>query len=327
MTSTGSQDIVASSADATYEDPGTVDCVIVIVCYNSARHIERLLDSLPAAAEGLSLLCVVVDNDSQDDTVAIVRARADAVMVEAGRNLGYAGAINLGRSYTNRASPLLVLNPDLVLEPGAIARLYEALDAPNVGIAVPKLLDNEGRLYLSLRREPSPTKSLGEALFGARYPSRPSWLSEIIRDRRAYEHARDVAWAGGAVMLISEACNRDVGAWDDRFFLYSEETDFAMRAWRHGYRVRYVPSALANHEDGGSGRSPELGALLAVNRIRLYEKYHRRPSTSLFRATVVLHYLLRSADPDQRMALKAVSRRSRWSQLPGGSEMEPATRS
>ena len=50
---------------------------------------------------------------------------------------------------------------------------------------------------------------------------------------------------------------------------------------------------LANHEDGGSGRSPELGALLAVNRIRLYEKYHRRPSTSLFRATVVLHYLLR----------------------------------
>ena len=115
----------------------------------------------------------MVDNDSQDDTVAIVRGTPDAVMVEAGRNLGYAGAINLGRSYTNRASPLLVLNPDLVLEPGAIARLYEALDAPNVGIAVPKLLDNEGRLYLSLRREPSPTKSLGEALFGARYPSRP----------------------------------------------------------------------------------------------------------------------------------------------------------
>ena len=66
---------MASSADATNEGSGTVDCAIVIVCYNNARHIERLLDSLPAAAEGLRLLCVVVDNDSQDDTVAIVRGR------------------------------------------------------------------------------------------------------------------------------------------------------------------------------------------------------------------------------------------------------------
>ena len=48
-----------------------------------------------------------------------------------------------------------------------------------------------------------------------------------------------------------------------------------------GYRVRYVPTARARHEDGGSGRSPALGALLAVNRVRYYEKYHRRPATSL----------------------------------------------
>jgi GT2 family glycosyltransferase len=219
----------------------------------------------------------------------------------------------------------MILNPDLVLEPQAINRLYQALDQPGVGIAVPMLLSDDGSLYLSTRREPSVSRALGEALFGAHWPWRPGWLSETIRDRRAYQHPRDVAWAGGAALLISAACNDAVGDWDDgRFFLYSEETDFAARARRCGYSVRYVPNARVRHEDGGSGRSPALGALMAVNRVRYYEKYHRRPTTSLFRAAVALHYLLRSADPAQRVALRTLTRRSRWQNLPG-SEVGPGS--
>ncbi len=215
-------------------------------------------------------------------------------------------------------SALLILNPDLVLEPGAVVRLYEELQLTGVGITVPMLLNDDGSLYLSARREPSVPRAFGDALFGAKVPQRPGWLSETIRDRRAYQREQDVAWAGGAALLISAACHDAVGDWDDsRFFLYSEETDFAARARRCGYRVRYVPAARVRHEDGGSGRSPALGALLAVNRVRYYEKYHRRPATSLFRAAVALHYLLRSADPVQRVALGTLLRRSRWQDLPG----------
>jgi GT2 family glycosyltransferase len=296
-----------------------VDCGIIVVSYNSARHIERLLNSLVAATAALKTRCIVVDNGSSDQTMSIVRARDDAVLVGAGRNLGYAGAINLARSLIGPCSALLILNADLVLEPRAVVRLYEELDQPGVGIAAPMLLNNEGSLFLSARREPSILRALGDALFGARMPRRPGWLGETIRDRRAYQHEQDVAWAGGAALLISAACHDAVGDWDDsRFFLYSEETDFAARARHCGYRVRYVPAARVRHEDGGSGRSPALGALLAVNRVRYYEKYHRRPTTSLFRAAVVLHYFLRSADPGQRVALSALVRRSRWQDLPGG---------
>jgi N-acetylglucosaminyl-diphospho-decaprenol L-rhamnosyltransferase len=296
-----------------------VECAVIIVSYNSAQHITRLLDSLPAATSGLQTRCIVVDNGSQDETMSIIHSRNDVVAIETGQNLGYAAGINVGRAHIGPSSSLLILNPDLVLEPGAIVQLYRTLDERGVGIAVPMLLTDEGSLYLSLRHEPSLMRALGEALFGGHVPRRPGWLSETIRDRLTYQHQQDVAWAGGAALLISAACNEAVGDWDsDRFFLYSEETDFAMRARRCGYRVRYVPTARARHEGGGSSRSPILGALMAVNRVRYYEKYHRRPATSFFRAITILHYFLRSADPGQRMALRSLLWRSRWAELPGG---------
>jgi N-acetylglucosaminyl-diphospho-decaprenol L-rhamnosyltransferase len=296
----------------------TRECAIVVVSYNSARHIEALLDSVPAAAPGRPARCLVVDNGSTDGTVAILRARGDVTVVEAGENLGYAGAINLARKLITHAGPCVILNPDLVLEAGALARLYQALDAPGVGIAVPKVLNGDGSLYPSLRREPSPVRALGDALFGRHLPRRPGWLSETIWDRRVYDSGRDVAWGGGAALAVSQACGDAVGDWDEgRFFLYSEDTDFAARARAHGYRIRYVPEARIRHEGGGSGRSPELAALMAVNRVRYYEKYHRHPSTSCFRAVVALHHLLRVTDHRSRVALRAVVRRSAWPDLPG----------
>jgi N-acetylglucosaminyl-diphospho-decaprenol L-rhamnosyltransferase len=296
-----------------------VDCAIIVVSYNSARHIEALLDSVSAAADGLSFRCVVVDNNSRDDTMAIVQARSDAVAVSSGGNFGYADAINIGRSRVGPCSSVLILNPDLVLEPGSIRHMLAELDKQGVGVVVPRLLDNDGKLYQSLRREPSISRALGEALFGSHFARRPGWLSETIRDPLVYESAVDVAWAGGAALLVSADCDKVVGEWDaERFFLYSEETDFAARARLGGYRIRYTPYARVHHEDGGSGRSPALTALMAVNRVRYYRKYHHSTAAAIFRGVVVLHYLLRARNPEYRVVLKALVKRSRWRDLPQG---------
>jgi GT2 family glycosyltransferase len=274
---------------------------------------------LPAAAGKLSILPSVVDNGSSDETVATVRARGGVSIIETGENLGYAGAINLGRAHAAPCTSLLILNPDLILEPAAIEELYGALADPKVGAAVPMLLNEDGSLYLTLRREPSPLRAVGDALFGARFADRPGWLSETVRDFRAYAHPRDTTWAGGAAMLVSSVCHGRVGDWDDRrFFLYSEETDFACRVRRAGFVVRYVPAARAWHEDGGSGRSPALAGLLAVNRLRYYEKYHGRVAAAIFRAAVMFQHLLRCHRADERAALRAICDRSRWPALPGG---------
>lgn len=313
------QPLAESKSSRTRSELRFVDCTIIIVAYNSARRIGALLDSLPAAAGKLNTRPIVVDNGSSDATVATVRARGDVSIIEAGENLGYAGAINLGRAYAPPCTSLLILNPDLILEPKAIEELHKALTDPKVGIAVPMLLNEDGSLYLTLRREPSPSRALGDAIFGARFAGRPGWLSETVRNPRAYEHPLDTAWAGGAALMVSSVCHGRVGDWDERrFFLYSEETDFASRARRAGYVVRYVPNARVWHEDGGSGRSPALAGLLAVNRLRYYEKYHGRVAAALFRATVVFQHLLRCHRADERAALRAVCDRSRWPALPGG---------
>lgn len=294
------------------------DCVAVIVTYNSVARIARMIESLRAAADGLRLRCVVVDNASSDGTVAVARRCHDVTVIASPRNLGYSGAINLARAHASNYAALLVVNPDIELEPGAIGALRDALVDPQVGAAVPMLLDERGEIFPTLRREPTILRALGDALLGARWKWRPGWLSEMVWRPRAYAVERDTDWATGAAVLISAECDASVGDWDEeRFFLYSEETDYFRRARQSGWRIRYVPAARVHHAEGGSGRSPALAALLAVNRIRYYEKYHRRPYTSCFRAVVALSCALRLADPGQRLAFKAVCRRLYWRHLPG----------
>lgn len=291
-----------------------VDCAVIVVTYNSARYIDGLLNSLAAA--DLTLRVIVVDNGSADDTVQRARDHPDVICVETGANLGFAGGINVGRRHAGLCRALAVLNPDLVLEPGALRGLLGALDDPAVGVVVPMLLDFAGHLYPSLRREPTLTRAIGDALFGQHFKHRPVVLSEIVRDEREYHDRHPVDWAVGAAMLISAACDRVVGAWDERFFLYSEEVDYATRARAAGFRVEYVPQARARHRGAGSGQSYELTALNAINRVRYFEKYGKE--TGAMRAAVLLHLLLRSASRSHRGALLAVSRPSTWEPLISG---------
>ena len=297
-------------------DTQAVDCAVVVVTYNSAPYVVGLLDSIPAAAAGLSWRTVVVDNGSADDTVKLLTGRPDVICIEAGGNLGYAAGINIGRESAGGYSALLVLNPDLTLEAGAIRDMFAALDEPAVGIVVPTLFDADARRLRSLRRDPTLLRAIGEGLLGDRAGWRPGWLSEIVRNQQAYRYRHPVDWATGAAMLVSAECDRIVGRWDERFFLYSEEVDYAARVRRAGFRIDYLPTARARHRGGGSGQSSALVALMAVNRIRYAEGRGRHTG---YRLAVVLHELLRSRDRGHRAALRAVVRRSTWPSLPSAS--------
>lgn len=290
----------------------------IVVTYNSSDTLPRLLASLDRAP--VPVRAVVVDNGSADDTVAKVGRFPAVQVIATGTNLGYSGGINVGRGYVAEGQALAILNPDLELEDSALGHMLAALhEDPTIGIVAPQLRNLDGTRFDSLRREPTVLSSLADALLGERWRNRPAVLAETLRRDEDYGLPRDVAWAGGAALLISAECNRTVGDWDaETYFLYSEETDYAQRCRAAGYRVRYVPRAIAWHVGSGSGQSAELVALMSVNRIRYFERLHGRALTGLFRATVALQHALRRGDARHRTALRYVLDRRSWHRLPRG---------
>ncbi|MEV6768629.1 glycosyltransferase family 2 protein [Nocardia sp. NPDC051030] len=291
---------------------------IVIVTYNSAADIPLLLNDLRAEARETDIRVVVVDNESADDTAAIVRGYPEVVFVESGGNLGYAGGINVGLTHTGNCDAVLILNPDLRVRPGAIAEMLAALDADDrIGAVVPLILDTEGNPHTSLCREPSLTRAFGDALLGSRaWRNRPAWLSEFDYRPSSYGHAHDIDWATGACLLVRGVLAAELGEWNEDFFLYSEETEYFRRIRSSGHVVRFAPAAVVQHRLGGSGTSPALATLLEVNRIRYIELHHGRWYARLFRAIVALAALMRSYNADHRRTLSIVLRRNRWKDLP-----------
>lgn len=289
----------------------------MVVTYNNAGHIAELVESLQAHGSSHPPRILVVDNASQDDTVAVAARLPGVTVLETGANLGYSGAINVARRHVSPGEALAILNPDLVLSPGSIENLLRALDDPAVGIAVPLLREPDGEVYPHLRKETSIMGSLGDAIIGAHWPGRPRWASDSLRRPIDYLSVRDVAWAGGAALLVAPDCNARLGDWNnEKYFLYSEETDYARRARDAGYHVRFVPTAEATHVGGGSGQSAQLLALMAVNRVRYFRSHHGRVASGAFRVVVALHHALRSKDVRHRFAAATVCSRAAWNLLP-----------
>jgi GT2 family glycosyltransferase len=260
------------------------DLAIVIVTYNSAHVVGDLLDSLPAALDGVKADIVIVDNGSSDGTAGFVADRGGCRVVQAA-NLGYAAGINRGVREAISAAAILVLNPDVRLHEGSVPLLLAALHEPDVGIVAPQVRSAAGDLELSLRREPSLPRALGLT------KTRLAVFSEYVSKPSAYTRPCTADWALGAVLLMSRKCYDTLGGWDETYFLYSEETDLALRARDAGLLVRYEPRAVAVHIGGQSGRSHATHAMQVVNRVRLYRRRHNAISSWCYYGITVANQL------------------------------------
>ncbi len=282
--------------------------------HQSLGVLPGCLDGLEAVrSEVDDLEVVVVDNASTDGTVDLVRrASPRAVLVAGTRNVGYAAACNTGVRRRRLDGPVLLLNPDVRLQPGALTAMLDGLEDPGVGVVVPRLVDGEGRLLHSLRRDPTALRAWGSGLLGRRADAHRS-LSEVVGDAASYAVGHDVEWATGAAVLMSAACLARVGQWDESFFLFSEETEFCQRVRAHGLRVRYVPQATAVHLGGSCHTDPVLWSVLTSNRVRLARRRLGPAAAASFTGAVLLGEALRAlaGRPASRAALRALVQPSR----------------
>jgi GT2 family glycosyltransferase len=251
---------------------------IAIVAHNSADCIALCLRAALAHAPQV----LVVDNASQDQTCEIVRGFPGVHLLANDSNRGFAGAVN--QAFGALASDLiLVLNPDTELL-GGFEELVRACSEPGVAAAAGKLVDETGELQprYRVRRFPTPAALALEALgFNALFPRNPVNRRYRCADFDPNQPA-DVEQPAGAFLMLRRNVWEILGGMDEAFYpVFFEEVDFLKRAAERGFRVRYVPGAVARHVGGHSLRQlpqPALNLYWYGNLLRYGSKHFRRPA-------------------------------------------------
>lgn len=229
---------------------GPKDLAVVIVSWNVK---DALLENLKSvfASSSVSLDVIVVDNASMDGTVEAVRSAFPEVRVIANKkNLGFAKACNQGLAASS-ARHALLLNPDMRVEPDALAKTVAYLDAhPDVAVVGPKLIGEVGKAMHHLRRFPWLSDQLVILLkLGKLFPK---VVARYMGNDLDLEKEQDVDSVRGAYFAINRTALEKIGMLDERYFIWFEEVDYCRQVKEKGMRVRYVPSIVAHDLVGKS---------------------------------------------------------------------------
>ncbi len=153
----------------------------------------------------------------------------------------------------------------------------------------------EGTLFPTIRRFPSVTRALGEALFSERWPVHPAWAGERRLDWEAYERECECDWTSGSFMLARREALLGAGLLDERFFLYSEEPDLCLRVKHAGWRVVHLPQMTIVHHADKAGVQPRMVAQDAYARGQYARKHFTRAYRFAFLGALGLRHLIRAA--------------------------------
>lgn len=248
---------------------------IVIVSYNVRDDLARCLTSLRAGLGAVSSAIVVVDNRSHDRTLEWLReAWPGVTALDAGANLGFAAANNLGLRATS-SELVLLLNPDTEVPADAVPRLVAALiDDPGAAAVGPRLVDAADRPELSFGPMVSPWGEFTQRRLMRAYEAGASWAVHRVASETL--RAGDRAWVSGACLLARRADLEAVGGFDERYFMYYEDVDLCA-AWRaRGRRVRFVPTVTVRHLRGrAAAAAPGLTEThRRRSQLAFYRKHH-----------------------------------------------------
>jgi N-acetylglucosaminyl-diphospho-decaprenol L-rhamnosyltransferase len=270
------------------------DIAIITVSTNEAHWIRPCLRTVFAHMGDVSADVVVADNESRDETADVVAAEFPDARVVPSRNHGFSHANNRALM-TCDARYVLFLNPDTEILEGTFEELVQAMDArPTVGLVGVRQVTPDGRLDTTIRRFPNAARALGDALSAERLPRRPAWLGERELAPSAYDREVACDWTSGSFMLVRREAIESAGFLDERYFMYSDETDFCRRIKGAGWEIRHLPSMTILHHDGKAGIKPSIESLSASSRMRYARKHFSPVHRLLYFGAVLLGASLRS---------------------------------
>ena len=294
---------------------------VVIVNWNSGEQLRQCLDSFTTvAADEVTLRRVtVVDNASSDGSCERLGTGLPLVVVRNPVNRGFAAACNQGAAESD-ADFLLFLNPDTRLMPGSLERPAHFLGSPHqarVGIVGIQLIDADGHVARNTARTPSARSIVGNSLGLDRVL--PAVFPGHFMTEWAHDETRSVDQVMGAFFFVRRAVFQELGGFDERFFVYYEDLDFALRARVRGWSSVYLASAQAFHRGQGTTHQATEQRLLHFCRSKLLftlKFFSHSSALAVFAVTLLLEPIARVAAAPRAAVgtLRAFARL--WKELP-----------
>jgi GT2 family glycosyltransferase len=229
------------------------DLTVILVNYNAGHLFDRLFSCLSAASGDLLIQTILVDNASQDNSVATLQANYPAVeLIENQVNVGFGRANNQALPLV-RGRYVLLLNTDAFVSPDTLVNTYRFMEQnPQSGILGVKLVGDDGSLQPSCRYFPTPWNVFvaTNGLAGL-FPN-----TRLVDDMR-WDHngTRECVWVPGCFYLVRKEVIDQLGLFDPRFFLYYEEVDHCRRARQAGWKVSYCGDTKIVHIGGESAKT------------------------------------------------------------------------
>jgi GT2 family glycosyltransferase len=259
------------------------DISVVIVSYNTMDLTRQCLHTVLDCSGGLHLELIVVDNASRDGSADMVTAEFPQVhLIRLATNRGFAGGNNPG-IYAATGRYILLLNSDAIIAPGVLQNTLTYMDShPDIGVLGCRLTNPDGSLQPSARMLPGLlNKFLHVTGLAYRFP-KSRFFGRV--DFSWWDHAqpRSVGWVVGAFLMMRRELIRQVGALDERYFLYFEEIDFCRTAARAGWKVVFYPGASVVHLGGRSSTNAtemrstsgnQLTSIRIISELRYYRKW------------------------------------------------------
>jgi len=248
---------------------------VIIVSYNVRGDLDRCLRSLQMATRPGPMTVTVVDNRSSDGTLAWLRETwPDVQAVDAGGNVGFARANNLGIGATT-SDLVLLLNPDTEVPAGALVTLVAALLGDDrTAIVGPRLVDADDRPELSFGPMMSPWGEFSQRRLLRARAAGARWA--VARIERETRQAGPRDWVSGACLLARRDDLEAVGLLDERYFMYTEDVDLCAAVRARGRLVRFVPEVTVRHLRGRSGATAPAATerRRRESQLAFYRKHH-----------------------------------------------------
>ncbi len=254
-----------------------IDLSIIIVNYNVKEFLLNLLDSIKQASKNISTEIIVIDNNSDDDSVQLLKNKYPSVItIENKTNVGFGAANNQGLEIC-KGKYILLINPDTLVREGTFEKMINFLgENKDIGLAGCKVLNPDGSLQLACRRSfPKPWVSLTKVTgLSSLFPKSKLFAKynlTYLDENKSYE----VDAVSGSFMMLRRETYEKVGGFDTDFFMYGEDLDLCYRVQKNGYKVFYVSETEIIHYKGESTKRSKIDETkIFYDAMHLFVKKH-----------------------------------------------------